>query len=70
LAEALKKAGVDVIFQRLPGTGHGGPAFYLPAVRDLIIAFFEKYLRQKDVKVEVLPPLAVTVTNLEKLGSA
>ncbi len=32
---ALAKAGVEVTLQRLPGAGHGGPAFALPAVAQL-----------------------------------
>ena len=60
-ADALKKAGVDVILQKFPGGGHGGPAFTLPAVRDLIEAFFDKTLKGADVKVEALPDEAVTV---------
>jgi dipeptidyl aminopeptidase/acylaminoacyl peptidase len=63
LADALTHAGVDVILQTLPGSGHGGPAFNLPAVKELIKAFFEKHLAGQDVKVEPLPDSEVTVTS-------
>jgi len=58
--EALNKAGVSVVFQKLPGAGHGGPAFGLPAVRGLIRAFFDKTLKGENVKVEALPDEMVT----------
>jgi acetyl esterase/lipase len=47
LAEALKKAGVEVTFQTLPGAGHGGSAFTNPENRKLIGDFFNKHLRGK-----------------------
>jgi dipeptidyl aminopeptidase/acylaminoacyl peptidase len=62
LADALKKAGVDVVLQKFPGAGHTGPAFHLPAARALMKAFFDKYLREMDVKVETQPESAVTIT--------
>ncbi|HZL33657.1 MAG TPA: alpha/beta hydrolase [Tepidisphaeraceae bacterium] len=52
--KALKKAGVDVLLQKFPGAGHGGPAFHQPAARKLIKAFFDKHLKGMDVKVELL----------------
>ena len=61
LADALKKAGVDVVLQKFPGAGHSGPAFHLPAARALMKEFFDKYLKGMDVKVEVQPESAVTV---------
>jgi acetyl esterase/lipase len=61
LADDLKKVGVDVLLQPLPGAGHGGPAFGLPAVRELTRNFFDKHLKGMDVKVELLPDSAVTV---------
>ena len=61
LADALKKAGVDVVLQKFPGAGHSGPAFHLPAARALMKGFFDKYLKGMDVKVEVQPESAVTV---------
>jgi len=44
LASALKKAGVEVTLQVLPGSGHGGPAFTSPENRKLIVDFFAKHL--------------------------
>ncbi len=61
LADALKKAGASVWLQPMPGSGHGGPAFSLPAVHDLMKRFFDKYLKGMDEKIEVLPDSAVTV---------
>lgn len=60
LADALRKAGVSVTFQKFPGAGHGGAAFHLPAVRDLIERFFDKNLKGLDVKIEPLPVSEVT----------
>jgi acetyl esterase/lipase len=40
LAEALKKAGVEVTLQVVKGTGHGGPGFTSPENRKLIEDFF------------------------------
>ncbi|HLJ94373.1 MAG TPA: alpha/beta hydrolase [Gemmataceae bacterium] len=61
LAELLTKAGVQVTLQRFPGAGHGGPAFGLPAVTQLMDAFFDKYLKGVDAKIEALPDDKVTV---------
>jgi acetyl esterase/lipase len=61
LADDLRKAGVSVVLQPLPGAGHGGPAFGLPAVRELIERFFDKHLKRADLTVEPLPPSAVSV---------
>jgi acetyl esterase/lipase len=58
---ALKNAGVDATLQRFPGSGHGGPAFLLPPVQKLIKAFFDKNLKQMDVKVAALPDSAVVI---------
>ncbi|QOV91388.1 alpha/beta hydrolase [Humisphaera borealis] len=60
-ADALKKAGVEVILQPFPGAGHGGPAFNLPAVQVMTNKFFDKYLKGIDAKIEPLPASAVTV---------
>jgi acetyl esterase/lipase len=57
LADALKNAKVDVILQPFPGSGHGGPAFGLPAVHDLITRFMDKYLIPP---IQPLPDSAVT----------
>ena len=44
LAEALKKAGVEVDLRVVKGSGHGGPAFLSPENRKLIEEFFAKHL--------------------------
>lgn len=59
LADALKKAGVEVTLQTFPGAGHGGPAFSLPAVNELNRRFFDKHLKGIDAKIEALPESAV-----------
>jgi acetyl esterase/lipase len=61
LADLLAKAGIKVTLQRLPGAGHGGRAFEQPAVRGLTDAFFDKYLKGVDAKVEALPDDQVTI---------
>jgi acetyl esterase/lipase len=61
LTDRLKKAGVPVTLQRLPGAGHGGPAFGLPAIAELTNAFFDKHLKGVDAKIEALPDEAVTI---------
>jgi acetyl esterase/lipase len=54
-AEKLKNNGVEVMLQRFPKSGHGGPAFYLPKVRELVATFFDKELKGANVKVELIP---------------
>ncbi len=44
LAEALKKAGVEVTLVVVKGNGHGGPGFNSPENRKLIEDFFAKHL--------------------------
>ena len=51
---ALKADGVDAMLQKFPGAGHGGAAFGLPKVRQLIHSFFDLHLKAADVKVEPL----------------
>ena len=46
LAEALKKAGVEVKLQIVTDNGHGGPGFTSPENRQLIEDFFAKHLRE------------------------
>ena len=48
LAEALKKAGVEVTFKPINGAGHGGPAFSSPENLKRIKEFFDRHL--KDTK--------------------
>jgi acetyl esterase/lipase len=45
LAEALKKAGVEVTLQTVQGAGHGGPGFLTPEVAGKILPFFDKHLK-------------------------
>ena len=61
--DLLQKAGVDVTLQKFPGSGHGGPAFALPAVQKLMTAFFDKHLKGADVTIEALPDSQVTVSS-------
>ena len=44
LAEALKKAGVEITLVVVQGNGHGGPGFGSPENRKLIVDFFAKHL--------------------------
>ncbi len=44
LAEALRRAGVEVTLQVYPGSGHGGRAFTSPASWRLIEDFFARHL--------------------------
>lgn len=54
-AAALKDKGVPVWLQKLPGSGHGGPAFGKPAVLQLTQNFFDKYLKGADVQIALVP---------------
>jgi acetyl esterase/lipase len=49
-AAALKKAGVDVTLQILPGAAHGGPDFQKPEIRNTILDFFDKHLKNIEKK--------------------
>jgi acetyl esterase/lipase len=60
LVADLRGAGVEALLQVFPGSGHGGPAFHKPKVQKLVKTFFDKYLRQMDEKVELLPEEEVT----------
>jgi acetyl esterase/lipase len=46
LAEALKKAGVEVTLKKLEGAKHGGPEFTNSESRKLIEDFLEKHLKK------------------------
>lgn len=61
LAAALKAQGAEVWLQKLPGSGHGGPAFNKPALTKLIQNFFEKHLKGADVKLELVPEAELAV---------
>lgn len=55
LQAALKGQGVPVWLQTLPGAGHGGPSFGKPAVQQLTLNFFDKFLKGAEAKVELVP---------------
>jgi acetyl esterase/lipase len=50
LADALKKAGVEVTLKVLKGAKHGGPEFSTPESRKLIEEFFDKHLKSRSGK--------------------
>lgn len=54
-AAALREKGVPVWLQKLPGSGHGGPAFGKPQVTALIRDFFDRHLKGADVEVKLVP---------------
>ncbi|QDU25756.1 Carboxylesterase NlhH [Anatilimnocola aggregata] len=61
LKELLDKSGVEATLQKLPGAGHGGASFALPALAKLTVSFFDKHLKGIDAKIEALPESEVTV---------
>ncbi|SFI54587.1 alpha/beta hydrolase [Planctomicrobium piriforme] len=61
LAAALQANGVGVWLQKLPGSGHGGPAFGKPEVIALIQNFFDKHLKGAEVNVELIPEARLAV---------
>lgn len=61
LAAALKAKGVNVWLQTLPGSGHGGPAFGKPQIVALMQTFFDRYLKQADVEIQLVPEADVAV---------
>ncbi len=60
-AAVLKEKGVPVWLQKLPGAGHGGPAFAKPAVIQLMGNFFDKHLQGKDVQIALVPEAELAV---------
>lgn len=58
---ALKGQGVEVWLQKLPGSGHGGPAFNKPALTELIQNFFDKHLKGADVELALVPEAELAV---------
>lgn len=60
-AAALKEKGVTVWLQKIPGAGHGGPAFNKPGVIQLMQDFFDKYLKGADVQITLVPEAEVAV---------
>jgi acetyl esterase/lipase len=47
LYEALKKAGVEVTLQKIPGAGHGGREFGTDKMQAAVQEFFDKHLKPK-----------------------
>ncbi len=48
LAEALRKAGVEVTLKKIEGAGHGGREFNAPETRKLIEEFFDRHLKKPE----------------------
>jgi acetyl esterase/lipase len=68
LAATLKAKGVAVWLQKLPGSGHGGPAFGKPAVQQLTQNFFDKHLKGADVKIELVPEAELAIEPLKPVA--
>jgi dipeptidyl aminopeptidase/acylaminoacyl peptidase len=47
LEEALKKAKVEVTFQKIPGASHGGREFGTDKMQTAVQEFFDKHLKPK-----------------------
>ena len=60
-ADALKQQGVAVWLQKLPGSGHGGPAFAKPAVNAMVQAFFDKHLKHSGTPFALVPESDIAV---------
>lgn len=58
---ALKQQGVEVWLQKLPGSGHGGPAFNKPALTTFILNFFDKHLKGANVNLALVPEAELAV---------
>lgn len=69
IVAALKAHGVEVWLQKLPGSGHGGPAFGKPQIITLMQNFFDKHLKGLDVKIELVPEADVAVDPPKPAGS-
>jgi acetyl esterase/lipase len=52
---AMKKSGAAVWLQRFPGAGHGGGSFGKSSVVLLMKNFFDKYLKDADVPIVLVP---------------
>lgn len=46
LNDALKKVGVEVTLELIPGAGHGGQQFATPERRKMILDFFDRHLKK------------------------
>lgn len=51
----MKKVGAPVWLQKFPGAGHGGGSFGKPSVIGLMKTFFDRHLKDADVKIELVP---------------
>ncbi len=60
-AAALKEKGIEVLLQKLPGSGHGGPAFGKPALLQLTQNFFDKHLKGADVNLTLVPEAELAI---------
>jgi dipeptidyl aminopeptidase/acylaminoacyl peptidase len=47
LYDALKKAEIEVRFQKIPGAGHGGKEFGTDKMQAAVQEFFDKHLKPK-----------------------
>jgi acetyl esterase/lipase len=47
LYEALRKADVEVTFEKIPGAGHGGKEFGTDKMQAAVLEFFDKHLKPK-----------------------
>lgn len=54
-AAAMKQHGASVLLQKFPGGGHGGGSFGNPSVILLMKNFFDKHLKDANLKIELLP---------------
>jgi len=61
LAAALKAKSVPVWLQTLPGSGHGGGGFRKPEINELMQNFFDKYLKDADIEIELVPEAKVAI---------
>lgn len=52
---AMKKNGASVWLQKFPGAGHGGGSFGKPKAVLLMKNFFDKFLKDADVQIELVP---------------
>lgn len=46
MVEEYEKAGLDVTFEILKGSGHGGSTFFTPEYREKVAQFFKQHLRR------------------------
>jgi acetyl esterase/lipase len=56
LHEALKRAGVEVSFHKIPGAGHGGKEFGTEKMQAAIQEFFDKHLKARPDGKAKTPP--------------